>query len=91
MDEKLANDIKKGAVVTLKSGLEATVADNLRGMIRNLTYKVIDMDMTETGSSYIYDWDTVVIDGVTYKVTMTEKQAKQAKNIKSMMRSLRTW
>lgn len=89
----LTNELKKGALVRLRNGWAATIADNLKGNTRMAT---VYGHYTETGSVYAHDIvyvfvpaeDGVSIDhpgaqtGVLYKAHRIELTDKQKQRLK---------
>ena len=72
-----SNDVKKGAVAYFKDGRIGEVIDNRRGNLRMVKVEVYGMPgMYDMGDEYVHNWDTVVQNGVRYKVDHTKSQGK---------------
>ena len=72
----LANDMKKGQVVVLRSGLRATIRDNMKGMARNVE---IEEPAHDIGSIYVHKIAFAVLeDGSFEPITLTPSQQKRA-------------
>lgn len=67
------NDLKKGALVILRNGWEAEIADNKKGTIR--LAKVFG-NYTELGSVYAYDIMQAIVDGKRVDIEHTKEQLK---------------
>lgn len=77
------NELKAGAVVLLRNGWRATIADNKKGNIRLAT---VEGFYTETGSIYAHDIACAVVDGARIPIKHTPQQVKLRAMVAGMAR-----
>jgi hypothetical protein len=81
----LINDIKKGAKVRLSDGTIATVQDNKKGLIRNVTVPTLFRPgETSYGTAYAFRFKAVKVGDQWESVELTEAQQKKAARIRAM-------
>jgi len=72
-----SNEVKKGAIAYFFDGREGEVMDNRKGIRRMVKVEVFGMPgMFDIGDEYVHQWDTVLQNGVRYKVVHTKDQLK---------------
>lgn len=76
------NDIKSGAHVRLRNGLEAVVTDNQRGNIRSI--EMSTQQGKDWGSCYAHDIMKVLVDGVWHDVEHTREQLALKRRLDEM-------
>ena len=86
----LINSIKKDTKIVFDDGTPGIVADNAKGLIRNVKVPRIFSPGEWDGPSscYAYEWKTTEIDGEIYEVALTEAQAEQSGRIRKIMRAM---
>jgi len=86
----LQNDMKKGQMGTTKDGIRFRIEDNKKGNIRLATVYASSVGLfDDIGSIYTSDIATVDMpDGTTERLEMTPAQAKKAKKVQDIYRSL---